>query len=679
MLQRKLARLLVLAGAFVLVAVAAAAPLWSGGLTTLLAQGESTGVKLQIIDGRVSDNSPVVVFKLTDDAGSPLKLTDVDANSLRFAIVRLQVDATTGLTQWVNYVTSNVTGRTFTFEGQSRQPALASATQAGYDAGGRFVDRGNGLFSYMFGTALPANFDRNATHRIAGQVTREARKFADNASIDFTPSGVALSAERTVVTRAACEQCHNPIVIHGGTRRDPALCVTCHTAQTIDPETGRTVDFKVLVHKLHFGRNLPSVQAGDPYVIVGNSQNVFNFSTGALPQDVRNCTTCHKGPQGDNFKTNPSAAACTSCHERVNPITGENHLGGPQTDATCKTCHTPNGPEFGLSVEGAHAIPAKSQQLRGVRFAITGVSNTGPGQRPIVTFSIKDKTGNVINPQEMSSLSLTQAWPTSDYTNRITEAARNAQPVGDGTFSFTFPNPLPSNATGTVAMGIEGYIETPVTKFGGKTEAVRDVGFNQVVYSAITDPVALPRKQVVDLNSCNKCHDVLALHGGTRRNAEYCLLCHNPRGDDTTKRTTAGGPQPPESIHFKTLIHKLHTGEELNEKPFIVYGGSPASPGPIDLSEIVFPGDRRDCEKCHRPGSQLLDFLHQGAQPTQVSANGQVVTSIPPITGACTSCHDSGAAKQHAAANTSSTGVESCIVCHGEGRDNAVSVVHRRP
>ena len=87
MAQRRLVRLLVLAGAFVLVAVAAAIPLWSGGLKALFAQAESTGVKLEIIDGRVSDNTPVVVFKLTDNAGNALKLSDLDANSPRFTII----------------------------------------------------------------------------------------------------------------------------------------------------------------------------------------------------------------------------------------------------------------------------------------------------------------------------------------------------------------------------------------------------------------------------------------------------------------------------------------------------------------------------------------------------------------------------------------------------------------
>jgi OmcA/MtrC family decaheme c-type cytochrome len=64
--------------------------------------------------------------------------------------------------------------------------------------------------------------------------------------------------------------------------------VLCHTPQTIDPDTGQTQDMPVLVHKIHRGEDLPSVQ-NDPYIIIGNRQSVHDYSEVVYPQDIRNC------------------------------------------------------------------------------------------------------------------------------------------------------------------------------------------------------------------------------------------------------------------------------------------------------------------------------------------------------------------------------------------------------
>src|SRR5262249_31423514 len=146
------------------------------------------------------------------------------------------------------------------------------------------------------------------------------------------------------------------------------------------------------------------------------------------------------------------------------------------------------------------------------------------------------------------------------------------------------------------------------------------------------------------------------IHGGLRNQTDYCVICHNPNvsdfarrsrtfcavtcgankvvdttaaGDDVQliapagacassdtcvvsvgpdgtadtiaagddlQRTDAGfGAADPmtESIHLKRFIHRLHTGEELESPPYIVYGFGAAVLNftPNDFGDVLYPGD----------------------------------------------------------------------------------------
>ncbi len=651
------------------------------------------GLKLEITKVQIgADNKPVVSFKLTDDKGNPVKPTDVDAGSLRFGIARIAADKESGLTRYESFLVNDVKGAEFTVNGQKKAPAQASAKQAQVDAGAKVTETELG-YAFTFTNTLPANFDKSATLVVGGQVTRNARQYAANDVYAFVPAG-GTPITREVVKTESCNQCHDPLEGHGGQRVETGLCVVCHTPQTIDPESGNTVDFKVMVHKLHAGKDLPSVKAGKPYQIVGYRQNVVDFSAVGWPQDTRNCTTCHAGAKdGDNWKNAPSAAACTSCHDDVNLQTGQNHRGGPQTnDASCKGCHPPDsGKEFDASVAGAHTLPNNSKQLRGVKFEIVSVSDTKPGQKPVVTFNIKDKAGKLIDPKEMAYLGFTLAGPTTDYANRWTDTVvrapsqpSTAKDAGGGNFQYTFQNPIPADATGTYAVGIEGYLAAELKKADGtpllgpdkKPLAVRDAGFNQVLYAPVTDAKATPRRAVVKRDNCNQCHQDLgnpaglSIHGGMRRNTEYCILCHTPTASDAEVRPADKGA--PTSIQFKYLIHRIHTGEE-QDTPYLVYGRG----GSLhDFSEVLYPGNRANCVKCHQQGTFLLP-LPKTALPTTVSAGGRVVSVTAPVAATCTGCHDSSAVKGHAELNTTADKIETCTVCHGPGKDFAVDQVHK--
>ncbi|MDO8715761.1 MAG: OmcA/MtrC family decaheme c-type cytochrome, partial [Dehalococcoidales bacterium] len=365
-----------------------------------------------------ADNKPVVTFSIVDGKGQPLKISDLDGYP-RFTIDYIKLDAATNTTSYVNYITDTRAGAPFVFGNVTMQPALPSnPTHPILDTlptpapvfpalFANFKDLGNGVYTYTFNATLPATYDKNATHVVGGQVTRSARIYASNTLFEFIPAGGAVTVTRRVVAMESCNQCHNPLALHGGSRRDPALCVLCHTPQNLEPNSGNSAAFNTMIHKIHRGAGLPSVVAGKPYFIA-NERN--DFSTVVFPQyggstigDTRNCTTCHgapagmtaaayaaKAPNADNWKTKPSQAACGSCHDQIDWTTGKStipgrkdHAKGAQTDKDCATCHKPDfGQEFDESIVGAHVIPDNSNQLKGINVAIVSVTNTKPGQNP---------------------------------------------------------------------------------------------------------------------------------------------------------------------------------------------------------------------------------------------------------------------------------------------------------
>jgi OmcA/MtrC family decaheme c-type cytochrome len=463
-----------------------------------------------------------------------------------------------------------------------------------------------------------------------------------------------------------------------------------------------------------------------------------------FPQDIRNCTVCHTGTtEADHYKTAPNRTACTACHVNewfgdpaTTPPGLQPHPTGPQPDDTrCTLCHTAEGAaEFDISVRGAHTNPQRSVQAPGVRFTLVRVEDATDGDQRIdpghgvrVVFRIQDNAGQAIAPRAMGSLTLVLAGPTLDYglqdyngngqlhpgpssgEHHAEVSARNAQgPDVDGNFRQTFTGvTIPQGATGTFAVGLEGYrcvtIVGLTERTGGRNctsgntafDEIRDVGPNVVTYFGVTDSTPVPRRVVVDeATKCVACHGVFSkdfqVHGGSRNKVEHCLLCHTPSFDSLGRQ-----PAPPAnatavtfSVHFKVLIHKIHRSGDLTE-PYLIFGNNGTS---TDVRDFLYPGDLRTCQKCHVTDADgdrtelLIDnksVLGPGIRPTlqrRFDARKTVLETFatPPITSACTSCHDTPETVAHAQLNTTPAGVETCVVCHGDGKTVAVDRVHAK-
>jgi hypothetical protein len=363
------------------------------------------------------------------------------------------------------------------------------------------------------------------------------------------------------------------------------------------------------------------------------------------------------GTQHSNWMDNPSRKTCGSCHDYVNWETGEGHSEYNLVmvdDITCDHCHVANsGDEFDRSVTGAHLELYKSAQFPGVLVNFLEVSNTNPGDRPTVKFSVATKYGP-IDPAILDRFRLSLSGPNDDYSFRIQEIANISHIwAGDNTWTYTFGQALPEDAAGSFTVSVEARNLVPID-FDGTVSEERDNAENPSIVFAVTDKVATARRMVVDDYNCESCHSNLSFHGGTRHDPQYCNTCHMPEALDFDGDQT---------IHLKYMIHAIHRGEQL-ENGFSI--------GDQDYSDVVYPGDLRNCETCHVNNSQQVPVSSTSLPTTTPQAWW---SPMAPNTAACLSCHDDEDAAAHAYSNTTFFG-ESCGTCHGEGRVASVDKVH---
>jgi len=641
------------------------------------------GLVFEITDAVIDPEVGVltVTFYLTDEDSVPvapvLESTDrEDEARVRFTLAHIEdfsggAAPRIGFTKYVNDV---------------------NPSHPGYDSDGvlTVVDRDRGIYTYEFATSLPDGFDTAATYTVAAQGDRSVagRGFGANPVFDFVPAGGDPEI-RAGSTTARCNTCHDPLRFHGN-RTEFRLCTTCHTRDFVG-RSGESMAMGPLIHRVHRGRDLPS--GNDP-------------EGTAFPRDIRECETCHAdGVTAELHEQAPSALDCTGCHDDVNPSLeetaagppGTNHLGGQGfEDGECTFCHeAESDTEFDLSVMGAHTVPEQSVQLAGLNVEILDVTNHAAGDRPTVMMRVDEDDGTVIGDlEELGSFSMTFGGPTVDYaeTFRASVIGRGASgqlsgPDASGVYRYTPDEALPDDATGTWSVGIEARRTVEISG-----RSVTEAAVNPVVDFAVDDGPVVPRRRIVDDAKCGSCHGEFSrgfnIHGSLRNRVDYCVVCHNANATDAARRSrdpdaVAIGDDN-QTIDFKVMIHKIHTGEDLSDVPYLIYGFGQDGFSVNDFSDVLFPGDRRNCATCHVDGTYMLPPFPGAALATRMTsldpASGEEVEEgvVPPITSVCTSCHDGEGARAHAATQTSPDGEESCTVCHSEGRSVAVSEAHAR-
>src|SRR5947209_2699578 len=423
------------------------------------------GLKIKVNSITIgTDRKPVIDVSLTDDLDQPLdRLGKTTPGPISLSFVLSWYDPATR--QYTSYGT-----RTQTSPADSPKPGVTATQPTALS--GTFTDLETGHAKFTSTTVLPSGFDQTKTHTVGIYSSRNltavpgidpalAKNYFANVEFDFRPDGAAITAGNSwdkMGASSTCLNCHDNVAAlnaHGGSRRDIKLCVLCHQPQNTDPDTGNTVDMKVMAHKIHMGKHLPSVIAGTPYQIIGNAQSLHDFSTVGWPQMTQgnaltNCALCHegnvaanKGAQSNVWYSNPSRDACGSCHDDVNWVTGANHPAGPQADdKACASCHQPDGTEFDASIKGAHTVWEKSKQLKGLNAAIVSVTNMAAGKSPTVVFKFTNGDGTAVDGTKLTTFSPILAGPTSNY-NKTLNYRENALTKGvfsaaSGTTTYTF-------------------------------------------------------------------------------------------------------------------------------------------------------------------------------------------------------------------------------------------------
>jgi OmcA/MtrC family decaheme c-type cytochrome len=328
------------------------------------------------VTGAAPGKAPTVSFTVKDNNGNGIPMSTFTANSGSLSLTMAGPTTDYGYTSF---------GSSVTTPGYVTESVISSASCDG-----------SGNCSYTFTHTLPTNAAGTYTVGIEGRMsitllpgTTQAMTTTyagKNQIINFSVDGSPVTARRTVVAMANCNNCHVYLEIHGNLRNNVTYCVLCHNPSNTDASTraqatnaaqkaapAEAINFAYLIHSIHTGNKLGA--AGKDYAVVGFGGSTTDFgqafasvpsaipNTGVLYPamlngsvgDTANCTMCHTGgsqdvlPVGLNNVTDPAGlinpvpattSACTACHFDTPTMAHAVLNTSSQFGESCTVCHS---------------------------------------------------------------------------------------------------------------------------------------------------------------------------------------------------------------------------------------------------------------------------------------------------------------------------------------------------
>lgn len=329
------------------------------------------------------------------------------------------------------------------------------------------------------------------------------------------------------------------------------------------------------------------------------------------------------------------------------------------------------------------------------------------------------------NPADWNNLGRPAAQPrTISITNlwNGTDGAL-AGPDAEGYYTATVPDAFPVGAK-LRAVALQAYFTQVSPELARHTPS-----------PVVTVTGDEARREIADGNKCQACHEWFEGHGGNRvigndRGVAICATCHVPglttsgrainpadaagSGAATALGNTDTWTWPEDTNNLKDMIHGIHASSARSTDYEFVRNRQNGLY--FNWSEVTYPAENgtRNCLMCHYEGTYELPLnanalvttvrtsgTEDGLDGNSYTTYGEARNSVPnatdwintPAASACYYCHDSETAVAHMRQNggvisLAAVGaadftqrqdvvtVESCSVCHGDGKISDVGVAH---
>lgn len=711
-----------------------------------------------------SGSTPVVRFAVTDAAGNAVVGLGNKSQSstarlaglvnLRFTLAKLVPATASEPSKWVSYIVlkpttvnqaAGATGAFGATDSCDEVGKLWCGTYPTTEQEGTLVDNGDGTYVYTFarditqaasivaslkestdGLKLKADlgdvsYNPALTHRLGIQISGAAPgtgtnvpnaaqvipgvniAIPTNVAYDFVPNGGAVTSTRNVVDVSSCDSCHNGKgLAHGGGRKDPNYCVTCHTDQikygmsaeatrsSTDPLVltgttqnttsvlyGRAIgNFPSFAHKIHMGSELSL----NGYNYIPNSSGVgLNFKETEWIQDPRNCTKCHSGDaktdvnqatqtkDGNNWKTKPSRLACGACHDNVNFATGVIYEAGGTTsvhpnmisgganstptpmldDSQCASCHgAADIPVYHRTEVPTANNPTVMDGVSTISYEIKKVE-LNASKQPVITFKIV-KDGVALQVGDFTAPTLTQsAAPTA------------ANAVGGGVYSVPSSyQPIPGFTGGPtlyVAYAVpQDGITSPADFNAYQSVSLTNLLVTNPSLTVGGSPIGGPKAGTLANDTANVGYMKATLTG----NLVGQLV--------TTSETPVACPRPSTGA---TPVYTTLAGYCANPSPIVVPTAAKMLTGAIigNFKQIAFAANTKAAAKY---GTSYATGLVIKTPLQKLVAGGYTARRIVVDTNKCEACHEQlgTAVDFHGGARNDAT---ACAICHNPNRTSS--------